>query len=126
MMVGTLAWIAKPPSDNGQPVAIERAVVEDGEGGASFLLFDPGAVTAAPQEPGQTGPIVLQGLSTSRRGFRALVAAGDRAPVWLDLGQSLGEWTLVGPTRDGARFSSADGSLDLKPFSDGAEPQANP
>lgn len=120
LILGTLAWIAKPASDTapiaskgGDAVGHEEAVAY------AFRLFEPGA-GAPPVQAQPTGSLVLQGLSVSSGRVRALVAIGDGPPLWLEPGQGIGEWTFVGPTRAGAEFSSAEGVQELKPFADSA------
>lgn len=126
IVVGGVAWIARPASEGYAATATEPGSIEEVEPTFSFLLFDPPSATPPALEREQTGHLVLRGLSISSGRVRALVAVGDGAPVWLETGEAVGEWTLIGPTRDGgARFASTNGFLDLRPFSVGGGAGAN-
>ena len=116
VILGALAWIAKPDSEE-PTLSNQGAVTSERSASPSVVLFDPAAV-APQQAPVQAGPIVLQGLSWSGRRVRVLVAAGGAAPVWLNPGEAIGEWTFVGPTSQGAQFLAPTGLIELRPFTD--------
>lgn len=124
LILGTLAWIAKPVN-NTAPIAGKggEAVGYEKVGAYAFRLFEPSA-DAPPVQAQPTGSLVLQGLSVSSGRVRALVTIGDGAPLWLEPGQSIGEWTFVGPTRAGAAFSSGEGVREIRPFADAASASA--
>jgi hypothetical protein len=136
-LLASLAWIWADASSTGpstlaslqaefsQAVARPRHVAPARSSFTSQLMIRP-LFQSAPGGSGVEPNLRLEGLAKTSQQTAALIAIGDQAPQWLEMGETRSGVTLRAIAADGATVETIGGAKTLKLGKAPAQTAANP